>query len=399
MNFSLPGHFLSIWPAILTQDLVRYALAAGVLAAILAACRRHLERRRLQARHATARDIRREIGYSLLTVVIFSATGYSIALGVHFDLLRVTTGPLPGFGQLLADFVLIVLAHDAYFYWLHRLIHRRRWFRSVHRVHHLSRTPTPWAAYAFAPAEALLQAVFLPLFWFLFETHVLVGFLFTSHMIVRNVIGHAGVELFPAGWLDWPLLRWITTTTHHDMHHQYARGNYGLYFRFWDRLMGTELADYEARFRAAVRRPAPPQRRSVLGLLLVGLVLLAALNPALADPGHGRSMTGRWVTPGFGAVVKIAVVGSPATLEATVVWVFDPADSGFIDVSLFDGFVRDGTAWHGGMVYDPASGRRYRANVSLDGRNRLVLKGCVGPFCREQTWHRYEAVIARLPPD
>ena len=39
------------------------------------------------------------------------------------------------------------------------------------------------------------------------------------------------------------------------MHHEKLRGNYGLYFNIWDRLMGTNHADYEARFREVTTRP------------------------------------------------------------------------------------------------------------------------------------------------
>lgn len=38
------------------------------------------------------------------------------------------------------------------------------------------------------------------------------------------------------------------------MHHQYFTGNYGLYFLFWDRWMGTLHPDYEARFDQATSR-------------------------------------------------------------------------------------------------------------------------------------------------
>ena len=34
------------------------------------------------------------------------------------------------------------------------------------------------------------------------------------------------------------------------------RGNYGLYFNVWDRLMGTNHDAYEARFREVTSRPA-----------------------------------------------------------------------------------------------------------------------------------------------
>src|SRR3546814_6127611 len=41
-------------------------------------------------------------------------------------------------------------------------------------------------------------------------------FIFLAWMILRNVMGHAGIELHPAGWVDSKWLDWLTTTTHHD---------------------------------------------------------------------------------------------------------------------------------------------------------------------------------------
>ena len=78
--------------------------------------------------------------------------------------------------------------------------------------------------------------------------------LFMLHQIARNVIGHSGYELFPAGKDGKPLFDWMTTVTHHDLHHAQAGWNYGLYFTWWDRWMGTEHPEYLARF-AAVTRP------------------------------------------------------------------------------------------------------------------------------------------------
>ena len=43
----------------------------------------------------------------------------------------------------------------------------------------------------------------------------------------------------------------LNTTTNHAMHHEKMRGNYGLYFNVWDRLMGTNHAEYEERFDRA----------------------------------------------------------------------------------------------------------------------------------------------------
>jgi len=139
-------------------------------------------------------------------------------------------------------------------------MHHPKLYRYFHRVHHMSRTPTPWAAYSFAPPEAIVEAAFLPLILLFFGTSAIVVFGFTTHMIVRNVIGHAGIELFPRKWLQWPVLRAINTTTHHDLHHAEFRWNYGLYFRWWDRMMGTEHPRYEESFDKATFKA--PTRRS-----------------------------------------------------------------------------------------------------------------------------------------
>lgn len=243
--------FLAVWPTIFVLDLARYLVAAGVLAVVLAAFAGPLANRRIQSRRASFRDISREIGYSLGTVLLFSLVGFSVYLGSKHGCFSIYSGDIPSAGRLFMEFAAIVLLHDAYFYWAHRAMHTRWLFRKVHRVHHRSRTPTPWAAYAFAPPEAVLEAGILPVTAFLLPMHEITVLLFVTHMIVRNVIGHAGVELFPRWWLQAPVLNWITTTTHHDLHHSHGGYNFGLYFTWWDKWMGTEHPEYAARFHAA----------------------------------------------------------------------------------------------------------------------------------------------------
>lgn len=78
--------------------------------------------------------------------------------------------------------------------------------------------------------------------------HLGVIIFFVWHMIVRNAIGHSGYEIFPRGWASQRWLGLITPVTHHELHHEKGGGNFGLYFTWWDRIMGTEHAEYHARF-------------------------------------------------------------------------------------------------------------------------------------------------------
>lgn len=94
--------------------------------------------------------------------------------------------------------------------------------------------------------------MFLTLILLVLPLHLSSVFVFLAHMIVRNVLGHAGVELLPARWLAGAWGRWLTTTLHHDLHHAQGRHNYGLYFTWWDRIGGTEHPEYRVQLARLV---------------------------------------------------------------------------------------------------------------------------------------------------
>jgi len=250
--------FGQVWPVIWLFDTARYLVAAGLMAMILwAFWDAGLRRRKIQSHGPTPRDIRREVATSLRTAALFSLIGFGLYLAAARGWILIYADfRQRGVGYLLATLALMIVAHDTYFYWTHRLMHHRALYRWVHLAHHRSHAPTPWAAYAFAVPEALVQGAFVPLFVALVPMHELAIFIFMAFQIVRNVMGHAGIEVHPAGMARSPWLGWSNTTTHHDLHHQTGRYNFGLYFRWWDRLMGTEHPEYLQRFDA-VTNPTP----------------------------------------------------------------------------------------------------------------------------------------------
>ena len=239
---------------IVAVDFLRYALAAGAIWLLVGVLfRQRLAGRRILDAAPQPGQVRREFAYSLSTVLIFAANGLLIWLLVQAGTLRIDSDiATHGWAWWWFSLVLIVVAHDAWFYWTHRWLHHRRWFHAVHGRHHASLHPTPWAAYAFHPVEALVQAAFLPLFLLVAPVHGAVIVVFLVHMILRNAIGHWAPELLPWRWTPRGWLRWITPVSHHHFHHARNRGNFGLYFTWWDRWCGTEDADYlrygDARF-------------------------------------------------------------------------------------------------------------------------------------------------------
>lgn len=227
-------------------DFLRYVLAAGaVWLLVCVILKQGLRSRRILDAEPRAGQIRRELTYSLSTLLIFAANGLMLWLLAGNGSVRIYADVADhGWVWWWASLALIVVTHDAYFYWTHRLLHHRRWFRHVHGAHHASIHPTPWATYSFHPVDALVQALFLPLFVAVVPTHGAVIAVFLIHMIVRNSVGHCGHELWPWHWTPRGWLRLITPVTHHHFHHARNRGNYGLYFTWWDRLCGTEDTEY-----------------------------------------------------------------------------------------------------------------------------------------------------------
>lgn len=188
------------------------------------------------------KQIRMEIGWSILSAAIYGVPAGIVAWGwqnlgwtkIYTDLQAMPLWWLP------LSLFLYLFAHDTWFYWTHRLFHRPKWFRIAHAVHHASRPPTAWAAMSFHPIEAISGAFVVPLLVFLIPIHVSMLGLVLTIMTLMGVTNHMGWELFPRAIVHSRLGGGLITASHHQRHHEDYLCNYGLYFRFWDRLCGTD---------------------------------------------------------------------------------------------------------------------------------------------------------------
>lgn len=227
---------------------VRYVLTSGLFA--------WLSERRMPGLHGRlAPQVRREIGWSLASSAIYGVPAGVLAWGwqergwtrIYSD---VSAYPL---WWLPVSFVLCLLLHDTWFYWTHRLMHRPAWFRAMHAVHHDSRPPTAWAAMSFHPLEAITGAVVVPVLVLVLPLHIGVVGLLLAVMTLMGVTNHMGWELFPRWLVHGAAGRWLITASHHQLHHERYRTNYGLYFRLWDHLCGTDggLGQFERSGRPA----------------------------------------------------------------------------------------------------------------------------------------------------
>lgn len=139
--------------------------------------------------------------------------------------------------------VISVLLYDAWFYWVHRLLHTRLMFR-FHALHHTSVSPTVWTNHHETLVESFLNQLYFFLIVFVFPIPWQVLVVQKIYDQISGMLGHAGYEHFasPLGRSPWPL----ASTVFHDQHHGYFRFNYAHTFSFWDRMMGTLHPRYDA---------------------------------------------------------------------------------------------------------------------------------------------------------
>lgn len=246
----------SVWWSEISVDVKRYvvfALAVWVVLWVL--LKGLLAGRKIRQDSPPPRQMVTEFLISVRSIAIFATVSVGISLMVRAGLYPMADqashwGPV----WFWASLALMILGHDTYYYWVHRAMHYPRLFRQFHRRHHRSNNPSPFTAYSFDLREAFLMVSFVMLWPLVTPTPWGVVPLFMLHQIVRNTLLHSGYELMPAKADGRPMFDWLTTTTHHDLHHSSAGSNFGLYFTWWDRLMQTENPDYHAAYARAVRR-------------------------------------------------------------------------------------------------------------------------------------------------
>lgn len=172
--------------------------------------------------------------------------------------------------SIATTFFVCWAAFEVYYWFLHRAMHFRPFYR-FHRMHHDSRVTSPLTGYSMSSVESLgwlVGLIGVPLLLGTVTPISLVGFLayHALYQVPGNVIGHANVDFFPAAmgkrshsWISHP-------TTYHSLHHARFNNHYSFGSSFMDRIMGTEWQDWPE-LHARVIRGEPLEKLSVRGSL------------------------------------------------------------------------------------------------------------------------------------
>jgi Delta7-sterol 5-desaturase len=407
--------FFDIWPGILLVDLFRYLITAGIAFLIFWVIGKNYWRHLfIQKVFPQSKHLVREFAYSMSTVIIFSLIGFCIYFSIKAGYTNIYDDVNEyGLFYLFISFPITVIFHDFYFYWTHRFMHLKGVYRYVHRVHHESTNPSPWAAYAFHPWEAIIQALVFPIMLFTLPLHPIVITMFLIYMIVRNVVGHLGFEIFPRGWTKNKWLNWTTAVTHHNIHHEKFHTNFGLYFSWWDRWMKTEDKAYHETFDEVKSRPKVVDNTNKTSITITIILFTVTFIT------NAQTVEGKWTTYNEEtgtALSTIEIVKAGISIEGKVTEIFlepfqgeDPVctkcsgerkGKKVVNMNFLWGFKKDGSEWSDGKILDPQNGDVYESKLWLEDNNTMKVRGYGGLmnlFYRTQTWKRIGISQAKTP--
>jgi len=243
-----------IWTKVTSTILFRYfAFASVSFFLFYVILKKPLWYRKIQKKIPKLTDYKRDVFWSLITITIFATV--IIFTFVKFNHLTNTYKDIDEYGYpyLIFSFFWMLIVHDTWFYWWHRIMHHPTLFKYVHLVHHKSTNPSPWTAYAFHPFEAIIEVGIHPFLAFTIPLYAPALGMFFLFQILYNVYGHLGFEIYPKGFHKHWFGKWINTSVAHNLHHKKFDGNYGLYLLFWDRIMGTLRKDYDETFESVIQ--------------------------------------------------------------------------------------------------------------------------------------------------
>ena len=133
--------------------------------------------------------------------------------------------------------LILLLAEDFLYYWLHRFDHEVRFFWATHVTHHSSEKLNFSVGFRSSVFQPLYRFIyFIPLAWLGFRPLDII-FLFSATQI-WGIFVHTEL-IRKMGWLEYIMV----TPSHHRVHHasnpKYLDKNMGMFLVVWDKLFGT----------------------------------------------------------------------------------------------------------------------------------------------------------------
>lgn len=146
---------------------------------------------------------------------------------------------LPDIFTMVLHIIFLIICEDFSFYWSHRILHHKKLYAVIHKIHHRYRLVVSIASEYAHPLEYLVANVLASNVGSLIlgkRLHIFTSFVWIFFRVAETTDGHSGYE-FP--WSPFRLIIFGAGQEYHNYHHLNFDGNYGSFTTIWDRLFQT----------------------------------------------------------------------------------------------------------------------------------------------------------------
>lgn len=162
---------------------------------------------------------------------------------------------------LMATMAFMMVCEDFAFHWIHKMMHSKLLYPSIHKVHHIHRTTIGIAAEYAHPVDFILGSLIPGVLGALIlgqNIHIYSFWMWGIIRLGETLDGHSGYEF---SWSPYRLIPFSSSARYHDFHHSNNVGNYSSFFSFWDTICGTNKVYFQFYERMREAREANERKK------------------------------------------------------------------------------------------------------------------------------------------
>ncbi|KAK7878307.1 hypothetical protein WMY93_031126 [Mugilogobius chulae] len=144
---------------------------------------------------------------------------------------------MPRWPYILGQCFGCAVVEDTWHYFLHRILHHRRIYKYIHKVHHEFTSPFGMQAEYAHPLETIILGAGFFIGIMIFCNHVFFLWAWVSFRLLETIDVHSGYDV-PLNPMH--LIPFYAGARFHDFHHMNFVGNYASTFTWWDKLLNTD---------------------------------------------------------------------------------------------------------------------------------------------------------------
>lgn len=165
--------------------------------------------------------------------LMFGMYPYTMYFNIPYD-----WEDMPRWYNLAFRVFICLVIEDTWHYWLHRVMHHKRFYKHVHKVHHTFQAPFGMVAEYAHPVETIVLGFGFFIGVLLLSNHVMFMWAWVTIRLVETIDVHSGYDFPYLNPLH--LIPGYAGVRFHDFHHYNFVGNYASTFFWWDWMLGTD---------------------------------------------------------------------------------------------------------------------------------------------------------------